>query len=294
MGTTAHVVVVGDGAVQLAQRAVDEITELERKWSRFRSDSEISRANAHAGSHVVVSPETLLLVERSIEGWERSGGVFDPTVLPALERAGYDRDYTYLRGSLVAVGAESAKPSPGCGGFEVDAAIGAITVPPNVAIDPGGIGKGLAADLVSANLVAAGARAALVNVGGDLRARGEPFGADAWEIALEDPARPERTVLRFGIRDGAVATSSRVKRRWRTTRGTAHHLIDPRSGAPSRSRHATVMAVTADAWWAEVVAKTVLLDERGIGAGPALGARLVTVDDTGAVSYDAGAFGVAA
>src|SRR5262245_24379208 len=90
MGTTAHVIVAADNAEELAIRAGDSLVALEGKWSRFLAQSELSRLNALAGRPVVVSPETVLLVERCMEAWERSRGVFDPTVLPALRGAGYD------------------------------------------------------------------------------------------------------------------------------------------------------------------------------------------------------------
>lgn len=286
MGTTAHLIVAGDDADRLVAAAVDELVALERKWSRFLPESEISRANANAGAPVLVSPETLLLVERSIEGWQRSGGAFDPTVLPAVRAAGYDRDYAFVRATVAHVDEQHVAAAPGCNGLAVDATVGAIHVPTGVAIDPGGIGKGLAADLVSGHLLATGASGALVNVGGDLRVRGVPPDAPAWEIAVEDPARPGTIIRRFGLSDGAVATSSRVKRRWATDDGDAHHLIDPRDGRPSRSRYATVAAITHDAWWAEVVAKTVLIDELPVESGARLGARLITIDDIGHVESD--------
>jgi thiamine biosynthesis lipoprotein len=152
--------------------------------------------------------------------------------------------------------------------------------------DPGGIGKGLAADLVSRELLAAGARGAVVNVGGDLRARGEPPDNATWDVAIADPAQPGRELLRVGLRDGAVATSSRVRRRWQHTQGEAHHLIDPRTGAPTRTAHATVVAIAQDGWWAEVVAKAVLIGGFGVDAGARFAVRLVTVNDYGCVATD--------
>ena len=63
MGTTAHVIVT-DGALGLADRAVARLEELEARWSRFRPDSEISRLNERPGVPVVVSPDTYHLIER--------------------------------------------------------------------------------------------------------------------------------------------------------------------------------------------------------------------------------------
>ena len=95
MGTTAHLVVT-DGNATLAERAVERLHELEARWSRFRPDSEISRLNARPGMPVVVSAETYALVERAVEGAAMTGGLFDPTLLPELRDAGYDRSFELI------------------------------------------------------------------------------------------------------------------------------------------------------------------------------------------------------
>jgi len=294
MGTTAHVLVVGGRAESLVEYGAARLGGLERMWSRFLPTSEISRANALGGWHVVVSSETLLLVGCSIAGWAHTGGSFDPTVLAAVRAAGYDRDFGSVARVAASLQPADPNPSPGCAGIVRDEQIGTITLPPGVELDPGGIGKGLAADLVTAELIENGALGALVNVGGDVRVRGDAPNGVSWDIAVEDPVRPGAELLRIGLLDGAIATSSRAKRSWQTAGGAAHHLIDPRTGQPSSSRHATVTAVASDAWWGEVVAKAVLIDELGIDAGARYGARVVTVDVDGTVTFDPELVGIAA
>src|SRR5690349_20426127 len=118
MGTTAHVVVVGDA--RLVETAFARLSDLERRWSRFLPTSELSRLNTHPGLHVVVSPETLLLVQRSIAGWQRTGGLFDPTVLPALRAAGYDRDFAAVPSHARAMEVVDGAAAPGCAGIQCD------------------------------------------------------------------------------------------------------------------------------------------------------------------------------
>ena len=175
-----------------------------------------------------------------------------------------------------------------------DEHIGTITVPPGTTLDPGGIGKGLAADLVSAELIERGARGVLVNVGGDLRVRGEAPNGASWDVSIEHPIQPGVELVRIGLVDGAVATTSRAKRCWQTAAGAAHHIIDPRTGRPATSSHVAVTVVAREAWWAEVVAKAIFVDELGIEAGAAFGVRVVTVDEDGSVAFDPELLGVAA
>jgi thiamine biosynthesis lipoprotein len=285
MGTDAHLIAVGDPT--LVDEACVRLDDLERRWSRFRANSEISRLNAHAGEHVIVSPDTFTLVVHAIAAWERTHGLFDPTVLPAVRAAGYDRDFSLVIAHAPTRAPYAAQPAAGCAAIECDASLLAITLPPGVEIDPGGIGKGLAADIVSAELLEAGAHGALVNVGGDARVRGEPPNGRSWDIAIDDPARvDDREALRIGLHDGGIATSSQVLRRWTTVAGEMHHLIDPRTGRPSTSRYATVTAVAGDAWWAEVVAKTVLIGELAPDRMAHLDAYVLTITNTGEISCD--------
>ena len=95
MGSDAHVITVG-GPASLALEAEHRIADLERRWSRFDGLSEVSALTRHAGSPVVVSPETRELVERAVAAWQITGGLFDPTVLGALRARGYDRSFDEL------------------------------------------------------------------------------------------------------------------------------------------------------------------------------------------------------
>jgi thiamine biosynthesis lipoprotein len=256
MGTDVHVAIV-DGDVAMLDLAEARIGELERRWSRVIDDSEINVLNRHAGHPVVVSTDTFELVARATEAWKMTGGRFDPTVGTALVAHGYDRDFREVATTIAT--ATPTKPAPGPSGIELLPHVAAVTLPEGVMFDPGGIGKGLAADFVTAELLDAGARGALMNVGGDLRAAGQPPTREGWVITVPDPLDPRRELLRLALPAGAVATSSRVKRRWRTTAGEAHHLIDPRAGRPATTDVVAVSVVAGEGWWAEAQAKALFL-----------------------------------
>src|SRR5207245_1799262 len=107
----------------------------------------------------------------------------------------------------------------------------------------------------------------LINAGGDLYAHGGPAPGRAWRVGVEDPDRPGSDLTTLAIRDRAVATSGRNRRRWLHAGQPAHHLIDPRSGRPSTSDLLAVTVVGARAATAEIVAKVSFL--MGIEAGHA-------------------------
>ena len=129
MGTTAHVVVVGECAESLVEYGAARLGALERKWSRFLPTSEISRANARAGWDVVVSPETLLLVGCSVAAWAHTGGAFDPTVLAAVRAAGYDRDFASVAEAAASLQPAAPRRTPGCAGIVSDERNGTIMLP---------------------------------------------------------------------------------------------------------------------------------------------------------------------
>jgi thiamine biosynthesis lipoprotein len=254
MGCDAHLIVTGADS-ELADSLVERLVELEQRWSRFIPDSELSRLNAGSGAPTVVSHETMMLIERAVWAWQKTSGRFDPTVLSAVISAGYSRSFEQLADVLVnTTGAEQTQV-PGCADIEINPSINLVQLPAGVGIDPGGIGKGLAADLVAVQAVEAGATAALVSLGGDLRVAGDPPD-EGWEIALDHFLLRE---ARMNLHGGALATSSTLRRRWSTDEGEAHHVIDPRTGQPSTGAAVACSVIAAEAWWAEALATTMLV-----------------------------------
>ncbi len=252
MGSDAHVVIVG-GPDDGAERARARIDQLEQRWSRFIEDSEVSILNRKAGEYVEVSQDTRLLVELAIEAWRISGGSFDPTVLGAVIRAGYDRSFETL-GDAPKAGLSSLLL--GCTDIEITDR--GIRLPAGTGFDPGGIGKGLGADIVAEDAMASGAHGVCVNLGGDLRVRGRSPEGGGWTIDIEHPLVTE-PIARVGVSEGAVATSTTLKRQWRVEGAPRHHLIDPATGMPSDSDLTLACVISARAWAAEVLAKAVLL-----------------------------------
>jgi thiamine biosynthesis lipoprotein len=282
MGSDATVV-VADGPPGLADEAQRRLNELEALWSRFRPDSEISLLNAAGGAPMEVSPETLLLVQRALEAWRLTEGACDPTVLGDVLRAGYTVTFDRLPALPVldaAIGAiAGVELRTGAGGIRIDEAARTVALPRGVGFDPGGIGKGLAADMMVAELLAAGAGGACVNVGGDLRVAGRGPAADpgnpapdaGWLIGVDDPFNDtaKDPVVLLGIGNGGVATSSRLRRRWTAADGRAsHHLINPATGRPASNGLAAVTVVAGEAWRAEMLTKAVFL--AGLEAGSVL------------------------
>ena len=135
-------------------------------------------------------------------------------------------------------------------------------MPAGAAIDLGGIGKGYAADLVSLDLIRAGATGAMVDIGGDLVVRGTPAVGERWIVGVQDPTDPPRLIASVALVLGGLATSGTTVRRWRSPTGeTVHHLIDPSTAMPSTTSLLTATVVAADVATAEVFATAAMMHD---------------------------------
>jgi thiamine biosynthesis lipoprotein len=272
-------------------RAASWLAAYEARFSRFRLLSELSRLNRSAGRPFRASPALFELVQLSLELAQRSNGLFDPTVLSALETAGYDRSFELLTNrdnqrGLSRVERPQQENRTSWIDVGLDPTTRAITLPPGTGIDLGGIGKGWAVDRLAAIL----GTPCLVNGGGDVSLRGHPPNEPAWRAGIADPFQPERDLCVLALTDRAVATSSTLKRRWQYNDTVLHHLIDPRTGHPSTSDAVQVTVVAPTAVLADYHAKVTLL--LGPNAGleylqrePDVAGLIVTKDG---VALDAG------
>lgn len=289
MGTNARILARG-GAPEVVDRVQDRLAALEARWSRFRPDSEVSLLNAAGGDRpVVVSPLTFTLIGHAVESWRRTAGRFDPTGLAAIEAWGYDRDFAELVAQPVAGTSHAPEPLLGCDRVVLDPTVRSVTLGPGIRLDLGGIGKGFAADIVAGELVDAGVESGCVDLGGDLRVVGAGPYDGAWLTNFDDPVVAASVgTLRFAA--GAVATSTRLRRRWRRGDAEVHHLLDPATGAPADSGVASVTVLAGEAWWAEVLAKAGFV--AGCDAGRELlethGVDGFLIGDDGGVTTTAG------
>jgi thiamine biosynthesis lipoprotein len=231
------------GAMTEAER---DVRRLERIFSRFDPDSELSELNRRGTLRV--GPELLEVVDLALAARERTSGRFDPTVHDALVAAGYDRTFDEVsaerRGCDPRVSA-----APRCeGSVRVDRKTQSIELDPGVHLDLGGIAKGYAVDRAVQILGELGP--CLVDAGGDIAACG-----GGWPIGLV--TGDGTFTLELG--DGAIATSGRDRRHW--TRGSEelHHIIDPSTGLPAAGDLLRVTAVAGTATDAEVRAKALFL-----------------------------------
>jgi thiamine biosynthesis lipoprotein len=231
-----------------------------RQLSRFLPFSELSRLNRDPRTRVPADPLLLRLASAAREAGELTAGVVDATLLGEIEAAGY-RDS--MQGRPVgrravkpkATAPAGPRPARSWAEISVDWSTETVRRPPGVAIDSGGIAKGLLADEVAAAL--AEFPAYVVDCCGDVRIGGAA--RRRRPIRVESPFGSE-PICSLEVSDGGVATSGITRRSWEGAGGApAHHLLDPATGEPAFTGVVQATALAPSAFLADVHAKWALL-----------------------------------
>jgi len=278
MGDHATITLVGGGE-DLVARCFALADHLEARWSRFLPTSDISRVNWAEGAAVEVDPATVRLIGAMREASELSGGDFDPTLLPQLIASGYAA--SVVAPDLVTSLPASASAPGRLAALTLDGS--SVRMPVGTTLDPGGIGKGLAADIICEFGLAEGAWGIMAEISGDIVVAGRAPDAVAWLLGVEDPFDTSRHLTTVRIARGAIVTSSQRKRRFDTAAGIRHHLIDPRTGASALTDIQTVTVIAATGVRAEAISKSGFLRpvEEYLAWLPQVGAAALLVDSAG-------------
>ena len=218
--------------------------ERDRRFSRFRTESELVHVNGARGEVVAVSPGFAAMVQRALTAAASTSGLVDPTLGDAIEASGYDRDFGDLQPS-----SEPARAgAPGRRG-SVRLRGRFVIRPPGLKLDLNGVVKGQTVDDALGLIGGDG----YVSAGGDIASRG------AVSIALPGSGAVRMT-------HGGLATSGTVTRRWLRAGHWHHHLIDPRTGGAAISPWVQVTVSAATCLQADVAAKAAfLLGDEGPG-----------------------------
>ncbi len=292
MGTTIMLTGI-DIEPETFERALTDAHTLADTWedrfSRFRPLSQLSRLNAVAGEPVSVDATFLDLLDTARGAVIRTGGRFDPSILPGLEAAGYDATFDTVRMRTATLD-RPAVPAAGVAAWRqirIDRTDGTAALPPGMRIDLGGIAKGAFVDALAERL--AGWPGGCVDAGGDLRVWGQAPTDDGWVVGIEDPARAGidlAAVIAAPPLCAAVATSSPNRRHWDVNGEARHHLIDPATGRPLALPVASVTVLAPTATAAEVATKALLV---GIARGDAPdlvdGGLAVTIDHDNQIEW---------
>ena len=226
----------------------------EQTFSRFRADSELNRINQRAGHWTRVSAAMWDVTHLALVAARWTDGLYSPTILNALEAAGYDRIFEAITAS-----AEPITPHPDgqWRSIQRQSLKRSIWLPSDARLDLGGIVKGWAADRAAKKLGAHGP--ALIDAGGDVAVSGPCADGSPWPIGVLNPFQPDQPFETLKIERGGVATSGKDYRRWLRDGKWQHHLIDPRTGLPAQTDVLSATVIAPNAVEAEIAAKVIAI-----------------------------------
>jgi thiamine biosynthesis lipoprotein len=204
------------------------VARLERKYSRYREDSETSRINRSAGdpTGLEVDDETAGLLDYAQTCFEQSEGLFDIT--SGILRRAWD-----LRSGRLPARAQIDELLTRIGWDRLRWERPHLALPvPGMQLDFGGVVKEYAADRVAALARHRGAAGGLVDLGGDLAVVGPHPDGRPWKVGIRDPRAPECALASVALRGGAIATSGDYERSMVVDGRRYGHILNPKTGWP--------------------------------------------------------------
>lgn len=270
----------------LGRQITARLGDINAQMSTYLTDSDLMRFNLAASTDWQPVPDSLVeLVDRASRISELSNGMFDVTVGPLVNLWGFGN-----------AGGRDAPPTA----QQVEALLAQVghrhlesrrappalrKAVPGLQIDLSSIAKGWAVDQIAQLLSAQGFDNFLVEIGGEVYARGERQPGRPWHIAIEQPLEDRRAALRVvSLHDMAMATSGDYRNFFAVDRRRYSHTIDPKTGQAVQHRLASVTVFAdnctdADAWATALLA---LGDHDGPALADRLGLQALFVTRTGA------------
>lgn len=272
MGTSYSVLVLGDelGArrAELEAGLGEVLAAVDAEMSTWRKDSELSRFNAQESTAAFpVSAHTAAVTRRALEVGHQTRGAYDVTLDPLVQLWGFGSNGE--RRTTPPTDEEIADARRHVGLDKVTVGGEQLTkVDPKVRVDLSSCAKGHGVDRLSDWLTEFGCANHFVEIGGEVRARGQKGSGAPWRVGIERPSdTPGRSGhLTVPLVDRAIATSGDYRRAFRQDGQRFSHLIDPRTGRPITHGVASVSVIAetceaADAW---ATALSILGPEEGL------------------------------
>jgi len=247
-------------AEKVGQYISREVWRIEDKYSRYNPQSICSQINGSNGQKCLIDEETFLLLNFAEQCYQLSEGMFDIS-------SGVFRKIWLFAGEN-----DEVKPFPKQA--DIDKLLGfvgwrkvsfdsqSITLPSQMQLDFGGVGKEYAVDrsiLLAKKLTN---NPLLVNLGGDLAVTGPRVNNEPWQVAIEHPdceTLGQKRDMIVAIKQGALATSGDA-RRYLIHKGIRYsHVLNAKTGWPVLNAPRSITTVAPQCIQAGILATLALL-----------------------------------
>jgi len=264
MGTTWHVSAYAPATQREALHAdiTKRLADLNQQMSAWVEDSALSRFNrAKAGEWIDFPPDLWRVLEHALDVARATDGAFDPTIAPLVALWGFGPDGKRRHAPPEADEIAPAKERVDWRALQRDATQHRVLQSGGIALDINALGPGYAVDAIAQLLDETGVESYLVELGGEMRARGLKPDGSPWRVAVESPdGRAEASLdTIIALRDHAVGTSGDYRVGFIHAGQRYSHTLDPRSGAPIQHELAAVTVVDSRAMFADAYAAALLV-----------------------------------
>ncbi|TAJ07545.1 MAG: FAD:protein FMN transferase [Nitrospirae bacterium] len=245
MGTLVRISAVAPSEAQAQAAATagfQEIRRLEELLSTWIPTSELSRVNAAAGREpVAVSPDTLLILQRSLEIAKLTDGGFNIVVGPAIQAW----SVTERQRVPSDMELEALRPLLDLAQLRLDRkGSTAFLAKPGMRVDVGGIGKGFAADRAVMVMQRAGATAGVVALSGDIKTFGRLPDGRPFPFGIQHPRKEGALLARLDLQDEAISTAGDYERFFEREGIRYHHILDPKTLKQARGCQSVTIVAT--------------------------------------------------
>ena len=241
LGTECQFVIVSSIAAAqteaIMQNLMSSVVEFEQRFSRFIATSELTYCNARAGLRTPVSAQFHDIILAAKTAALQSGGIYNPFILPALQRSGYRHSWSGPNATDDPVTDYTTRAIATIDKLEIGD--NWVRIPHNTALDLGGCGKGYIGDKLAETLdITTGIDGYWLSVGGDVIARGTHQSHQPIVISIPYAHAPQHSAASVTVPRHeriAVATSTTRRRRGHYKGKSWHHIIDPATGMPAHT-----------------------------------------------------------
>ena len=281
MGSACEVVLAfhtQNEAESMAKLAIDEVLRIERKYSRYTTDSIIAKINQQAGCGAVqCDDETWALFQFASQLFDQSDGLFDIT-------SGVLRQAWDFKNPEVPSSQKLEALMPLVGWKKVVLHDQSIALPlAGMEIDLGGFGKEYAADRAAQVLKEKGVTHGYVNLAGDMRFLGPKPSGEPWMIGIQDPRARDQVVATLPITMGGLATSGDYERYFELNGQRYCHVLNPKTGTPVSYWRSVSVTSPATVVSGCTTTMAMLKEAEGLAFLQATGFDFFAIDHTGKV-----------
>ncbi|WP_224036546.1 FAD:protein FMN transferase [Clostridium gelidum] len=263
LGTIINLKVCGKKGERAIKEAIEKLNDIDDKMSAFKEDSEISKITSKAGvNSETVSKDTYFVVKKAVEYSKILEGTFDPTIRPLVKlwNIGTKEEAIPEKYQI-----EETLKLVNYNDVILDESSHSIMLKHNKqALDVGGIAKGFAADEVRDIFYKHNIKSALIDLGGNIFALGSKEDGTPWKVGIQNPIKPRGEYIGIlSVKNKSVVTSGNYEKYFMKDGQRFHHIIDPKTGYPSKSK---------------IISATIISDNSIDGDGLSTGVYIIGID----------------